>query len=101
MVLAACRSGIENYYNAEGMAGMSRTMLAARVPLVVASQWNIDSAATAVLMKRFHELRVRDGIATTAALRKAQLELLNDPTGRFSSPYYWAGFAAYGGHAEF
>ena len=101
IVLAACRSGVEGYYGGEGMAGMSRTMLSARVPLVVASQWNVDSAATAELMKRFHRFRRQEGMSTTAALRQAQIDLINDPTGRFSSPYYWAAFAVYGGHAEF
>jgi CHAT domain-containing protein len=101
MVFAACDSGIESYYRSEGMAGMSRTMLAAKVPLIVASQWNVDSAATARLMARFHEARRKEHLSTTAALRAAQLELINDPTGRFRSPYYWAAFAVYGGHADF
>jgi CHAT domain-containing protein len=101
IVLAACRSGVETYYRSEGMAGMSRTVLAAQVPLVVASQWNVDSEATAALMTRFHELRRNEQLSTTAALRGAQLELSNDPTGKFSSPYYWAAFAVYGGHARY
>ena len=101
IVLAACRSGVETYSRSEGMAGMARTVLAAQVPLVVASQWDVDSEATATLMTRFHMLRRTQHLSTTAALRAAQLELLNDPTGRFSSPYYWAGFSVYGGHAEF
>jgi len=101
MVLAACDSGIESYYRSQGMAGMSRTMLAAQVPLVVASQWSVDSSVTARLMTRFHELRTTQRMSTTAALRQAQLDLLNDPTGRFRSPYYWAAFAVYGGHASY
>jgi CHAT domain-containing protein len=101
MVFAACDSGIESYYRNEGMAGMARTVLAAQVPLVVASQWCVDSAATAKLMMRFHEMRQKEHMSTTFALRAAQLELFNDPTGRFSTPYYWAGFAVYGGHADF
>jgi CHAT domain-containing protein len=101
IVLAACRSGIESYYRSEGMAGMSRTMLAAQVPLVVASQWSVDSAATAAMMIRFLELRRQEHMPTTAALRAAQLDLINDPSGKYSSPYYWAAFAVYGGHAEF
>jgi CHAT domain-containing protein len=101
IVLAACRSGVETYYRSEGMAGMARTVLAAEVPLVVASQWDVDSEATAALMTRFHELRRNQQTSTTAALRAAQLELITDPTGRFSSPYYWAGFAVYGGSAAY
>jgi CHAT domain-containing protein len=101
IVLAACRSGVEGYADAEGMVGMSRTMLAAKVPLVVASRWDVDSAATTELMHRFHELRVRNNMPTTAAMRAAQLEMAGDPRGRFRSPYYWAAFAVFGGHASF
>lgn len=100
-VLAACRGGIETYTDAEGMIGMSRTMLAAKVPLVVAARWDVDSAATAEITKRFHTLRQTERLPTTAALRAAQLEMLNDQTGKFRSPYYWAAFAVYGGHADF
>jgi len=101
IVLAACRSGVETYYDGEGMVGMSRTMLAAKVPLVVAAAWNVDSAATAEFMKRFHTFRAEQKLPTTAALRAAQLEMLNDPSGNYRSPYYWAAFAVYGGHASF
>lgn len=101
VVLAACDSGVESFYNGEGMIGMSRSMLAAQAPLVVASQWNVDSAATAEIMERFHSLRTAEKLKTTEALRQAQLSLINDPSGKFSSPYYWAAFAAYGGHANF
>jgi CHAT domain-containing protein len=101
IVLAACRTGSESVSNGEGLIGLSRTFLAADVPLVVASQWSVDTDATAVLMKRFHELRTRERLNTTEALRRAQLEMLNDPSGRFNEPYYWAAFAVYGGHADF
>lgn len=101
MVLAACRSGVEGFTPSEGMVGMARTLLGIRVPLVVSSQWNVDSAATSALMVRLHEFRKSEKLPTTEALRRAQLELFNDPSGKFSSPYYWAAFAVYGGHADF
>jgi CHAT domain-containing protein len=101
MVLAACDTGVESYVNGEGMIGMSRSMLAAQVPLVVASQWSVDSAATSDLMTRFHSFRTAGRATTTEALRQAQLSLLSDPSGKYSSPYYWAAFAAYGGHSSF
>ena len=42
VVLSACQTGGESYYNGEGMVGISRTFLAAGVPVVVASQWAVD-----------------------------------------------------------
>ena len=101
IVLAACRTGTESFTPGEGLTGLSRTFLAANVPLVIGSQWSVDSDATAELMIRFHKNRRLGRLQTAAALRAAQLELLNDPTGRYAAPYYWSAFAAYGGHAGF
>ncbi|HLL99924.1 MAG TPA: CHAT domain-containing protein, partial [Pyrinomonadaceae bacterium] len=101
VVLPACQTGVEQYYNGEGLVGLSRTFLAAGAPLVVASQWQVDSRATAKLMKRFHFYRRQEKLSTTIALRRAQLEMMKEPDGRYREPYFWAAFAVYGGHAEF
>jgi CHAT domain-containing protein len=101
VVLPACQTGVEQYYNGEGLVGLSRTFLAAGAPLVVASHWQVDSLPTAKLMKKFHLYRKRDKLSTTAALRRAQLEMMEDPSERFRQPYFWAAFAAYGGYTEF
>lgn len=101
VVLSACQTGVEQYYNGEGLIGLSRTFLAAGAPLVVASEWSVETEATAQLMKRFHFYRRQEKMSTTAALRNAQLEMLNAPDGRFREPYYWAAFAVFGGYASF
>lgn len=101
VVLAACDSGAETWYEGEGMIGAARSMLAAGVPLVVASQWAVDSAATSELMIRFHDFRRKQGQSTASALRSAQIALSEDPSQRYSSPYYWAGFGTFGGSASF
>jgi CHAT domain-containing protein/tetratricopeptide (TPR) repeat protein len=101
VVLSACQTGIEQYYDGEGLVGLSRTFLAAGAPLVVASQWQVDSKASAELMKKFHLFRKQEKLSTTAALRRAQLEMFKAPDGHFRHPYFWAAFAAYGGYAEF
>ena len=100
VVLAACRTGVEQLESGDGMIGLARTMLALDVPVVIGTHWDVDSASTAKLMGRFHHLR-KNGRFSTAALRQAQLELLNDPSKQFSAPYYWAAFAAFGGYAEY
>jgi CHAT domain-containing protein len=95
VVLSACKTALENYYHGEGAVGVSRIFFAAGVPAVVASRWEIDSAASAVLMTAFHRNRKEKGLSIAAALRAAQLEMLSDE--RFDSPFYWAAFAAIGG----
>lgn len=101
VILSACQTGVEQYYNGEGLVGLSRTFLAAGAPLVVASQWQVDSEATAELMKRFHFFRRQEKLSTAKALRRAQMEMFESARGKFSQPYYWAAFATYGGYAEF
>ncbi|HEV7645020.1 MAG TPA: CHAT domain-containing protein [Pyrinomonadaceae bacterium] len=95
VVLSACKTALENYYHGEGAVGVSRTFFAAGVPAVVASRWEIDSVASAVLMTAFHRNRKEKGLSIAAALRAAQLEMLSDE--RFNAPFYWAAFAAIGG----
>lgn len=101
VTLSACQTGVEHYYKGEGMIGMSRTFLAAGVPLVVASLWPVDSDATATLMISFHKYRREDGLSSAAALRRAQLDIVGDPKRRYNSPYYWAPFITIGGYAAF
>ena len=101
IILSACRTGVEGVYNGEGMFGASRTFLATGVPLVVAANWSVDSDATAELMINFHRYRKVEKTSTVEALRKAQLDMLNIPNGKFHHPYFWAGFVTLGGYAEF
>ena len=101
VVLSACDTELEGYDNGEGMIGMARTFLVAGAPLVVASQWSVDSDATAELMIRFHQLRKSEGLSTSLALRRAQQEMLAGPDKRYHHPYYWAAFVPVGGHADY
>ena len=95
VVLSACKTAIETYYHGEGAIGIARTFFAAGVPTVVATRWEVDSAASAALMTAFHRNRTEKGLSAPAALRAAQLELLDSEN--FGSPFYWAAFAAVGG----
>ena len=99
IVLSACQTGVEKYYHGEGMIGASRTFLATGVPLVVASQWAVDSDASKDLMVRFHHLRTIDRLPTAEALRRAQIEMLRSE--KYQQPYYWAAFASIGGYTKF
>ncbi|HSK70059.1 MAG TPA: CHAT domain-containing protein, partial [Pyrinomonadaceae bacterium] len=99
IVLSACLTSAERYYSGEGMIGASRAFLAAGFPLVVASQWEVESEATAKLMTEFHRYRKKEKLSTAEALRRSQLEMMQSE--KFQQPYYWAAFAVLGGHAEF
>jgi len=99
VVLSACETGFERYDKSEGAIGIARTFLALGAPIVVASQWKVDSEPTKDLMIAFHRNRKEKKMTTTESLRQAQLEMLrNGPT---QSPYYWAAFSLFGGYANY
>lgn len=100
-VLSACSTAGDRYYSGEGMIGMARTFLAAGVPVVVASQWPVDTVATSGLMIQFHQYRQQSAQPTVYALRMAQTKILNDTSGAFRHPYYWAPFVTIGGYSNF
>lgn len=96
VVLSACETGIDNVMRGEGAISASRAFLAAGARVVVASQWKVDSGASAKLMVAFHRNR-QQGLNSAAALKSAQIEMINNPAGPFASPYYWAAFGVTGG----
>jgi CHAT domain-containing protein/lipoprotein NlpI len=101
VILAACQTGVERYYKGEGMLSLMRPFLAARVPLVVASLWPVDSPTTSQLMLSFHRHRKVQGLSSVEALRNAQLEMLHGAEARLHHPFYWAPFVITGGYAKF
>jgi CHAT domain-containing protein len=101
VVLSACRTRAEEYYNGEGVIGLSRPFEAAGVPLVISSLWPVDSDETEKLMINFHTLRRKKGLPTVNALREAQIAMLHGRDERLRHPYYWAAFVASGGYSRF
>ncbi len=99
MVLSACETGFEHYNKSEGAIGIARTLLALGVPVVIASQWKVDSEPTRDLMIAFHRNRKQKLMSSAESLRQAQLEVLSrDAT---SAPFYWAAFSLFGGYANY
>lgn len=99
VVLSACRTMAEGYFKGEGAIGVARPFQAAGVPMILASLWPVDSAATSGLMVNFHRFRKRENLSNAEALQAAQLAWLNQADGRFRHPYYWAAFIAVGGNS--
>jgi CHAT domain-containing protein len=101
-VLSSCHSGVDHYYDGEGMLSLARPFTASRVPLVVASLWAVDSESTADLMIDFHgNRRCKRKPPSIAALREAKLKMLEQGSGRYRHPYFWAPFVAIGGYTKY
>ncbi len=99
VVLSACETGFEKFNKVEGSIGIARTFLAIGTPLVVASNWKVDSDATKNLMISFHHKRTQERLNSIESLRQAQLEMLK--TNDLSQPYYWSAFAVNGGATNY
>jgi CHAT domain-containing protein len=84
VVLASCDSALGPKW-AEGMISAARGFLAAGVPSVVATLWQIDDAASAQFFPRIHRDLAR-GVAAATAVRQAQIESIR----RGESPALWA-----------
>jgi CHAT domain-containing protein len=99
VVLSACETGLERYNKSEGAIGVARTLLALGAPLVVASQWKVDSEPTKDLMIKFHAIRKQRGLTSAESLREAQLAVLRGE--QTQSPFYWGAFSLFGGYASY
>ena len=99
VVLSACETFLERYNKSEGAIGVARTLLALGAPVVVASQWRVDSAPTKDLMIAFHSNRKQKGLTSAESLRQAQIQLMSRE--ETSAPFYWAAFSVFGGYANY
>lgn len=94
VVLSSCESALGKELQAEGIIGLPRGFLHAGAKSVIASLWKVDDAASAILMKELYT-RMQQGRSPSAALREAQLALIN-ANNEYSKPNYWAAFVLEG-----
>lgn len=94
VVLSACQTAGGNLVRGEGLVGMTRGFFFSGARAVIASLWQVDDEATAVLMGWFYHYLASEGLAPAAALMEAQRKMASSP--RWSDPYFWAGFTFQG-----
>lgn len=99
VVLGACSTTESRISPAEGVLGLARPFLAAGVPDVVSTLWEVEDTTAPVLFEAFHR-HLRAGDSPTQALREAQLELLRSPKPELRSPAAWAPFEVIQGVAR-
>ncbi len=91
-VLSACSTA-----GAEGNAaldpnGLVRAFMSAGTRAVIASRWDVDSSATAALMRTLYQ-QLSQGETPARALRAARLSTRSSP--ETSHPYYWSAFEVF------
>lgn len=89
VVLSACQSGVGTRSGGDEIVGLTRSLLYAGSPGVIATLWNISDDATPPLIEKFYD-RLLAGASAGDALRAAQVDMLRTP--KFADPRYWAAF---------
>ena len=93
VVLSACQTAAGKEIKGEGVMSLNNAFLQSGARSVVASLWQVEDNATNLLMREFYR-GIADGLPVSAALRRAQLSLYNEP--QFRSPFFWAAFTLQG-----
>jgi CHAT domain-containing protein/predicted negative regulator of RcsB-dependent stress response len=94
VVLSACETGLGQEVKGEGLVGLTRGFMYAGAPRVLVSLWSVNDKGTSELMSRFYKKMLQEGQKPAAALRAAQIEMLQTP--QWKEPYYWAAFTLQG-----
>ena len=96
VVLAACRTAAGPVSRVEGPLSLVRPILAAGVPSVVASLWDIDDSVSHRFFVAFHSALLVEG-DPVPALRRAQLAFLHSDDPSLAHPASWTAFICMGG----
>ena len=96
VVLAACRTAGGPISRVEGVLNIGRPFLAAGVPSVVVSLWDIEDALSRRFFVSFHQA-VLAGEDSLSELRKAQVAFVHSGDSFTAHPASWASFISIGG----
>lgn len=77
--LSACDTAVGEVFEGEGVFGLQRAFHTAGAKSVVCSLWQVDDAATALLVQKFYENYWSGKYSALQALREAQLAIYRDP----------------------
>lgn len=95
VVLSACQTGYEQYFENEGVLSLSSSFIYAGVPSLLVSFWPVNDEATGELMMHFYRY-LEQGYTKPLALQRAQLDYLQEAKGLKAQPAFWAPFVQVG-----
>lgn len=91
VTLSACETGMSAVAPGDELIGLARGFFSTGAPSLLLSLWTVDDEATAILMTDFYS-RLRAGEIPAAALRHAQLQLMEEQP----HPFFWSPFVLMG-----
>ena len=89
VVLSACKTGVGDVQNGEGVSGLRRALAIAGAESQLMSLWAVNDYKTNKLMVDYYQ-RLKNHVGRSEALRQTQLDMLQNPESQH--PYYWAAF---------
>lgn len=95
VVLGSCSSAGGRPVGPEGVAPLVRPLIAARIPAVIGTLWDIEDPTAESLLVSFHQ-HYRRGANAALALQSAQLELLKRQNHSVDSVLSWAPYQVIG-----
>lgn len=88
VTLSACETGItEMRQSPDEYLGLPAGFLQAGAPGVVSTLWAVNDLSTMLLMERFYQLHLQDGLEIATALRQAQIWLKNATAGELAAHF--------------
>lgn len=95
-VLSACSTSRDASDTNES-GSLPSSFLGDGVPNVIATRWEVDSAATAAFMRTFYQSIVGgEEVPASVAFSMRQIRAV----AQYSHPYFWAGFDSFGCGAD-
>ncbi len=89
VVLSACKTGIGQIAEGEGIMSLSRAFQYAGAQNLLVSLWNVDDRATARLMTTFYEQHLENS-SISSSMQTAKETIITEK--RYAHPKYWAPF---------
>jgi tetratricopeptide (TPR) repeat protein len=100
VTLSACESGVSKRHPGDELIGLSRSLIYAGTPSVLATLWSVNDRSTAQFMERFYGDWLEEAAplmpakTKARALQEAQRYVMNRVG--YDHPYYWAPFVLVG-----
>ncbi|MFC2131820.1 CHAT domain-containing protein, partial [Bacteroidota bacterium] len=94
VILSACKTGLGDVVNGEGVYGLQRAFKVAGAKSIIMSLWSVLDKPTNILQQKFYEYWLNSKMDKQSAFKEAQLYLMKNT--KWVYPRDWGGFVIIG-----